>query len=72
MCLFLNNNLSNYFQHCAMGRRKKANKPPPKRKIIEKLDSVFNCPFCNHEKSCEVKMFVLYVSCSHWSISIML
>ncbi len=39
-----------------MGRRKKAAKPPPKRKTIEKLDVTFNCPFCNHEKSCEVKM----------------
>lgn len=39
-----------------MGRRKKARKPPPKRKAIEPLDVVFNCPFCNHEKSCEVKM----------------
>ena len=39
-----------------MGRRKKANKPPPKRKAIEPLDVLFNCPFCNHEKSCEVKL----------------
>lgn len=39
-----------------MGRRKKASKPPPKRKIIEKLDTMFNCPFCNHERSCEVKL----------------
>lgn len=39
-----------------MGRRKKANKPPPKRKAIEPLDTLFNCPFCNHEKSCEVKL----------------
>ncbi|KAI8774314.1 transcription elongation factor 1 [Biomphalaria glabrata] len=39
-----------------MGRRKKANKPPPKRKAIVPLDTLFNCPFCNHEKSCEVKL----------------
>jgi len=39
-----------------MGRRKKARKPPPKRKALQALDGVFNCPFCNHEKSCDVKM----------------
>lgn len=39
-----------------MGRRKAKNKPPPKRKNIMPLDIQFNCPFCNHEKSCEVKM----------------
>lgn len=39
-----------------MGRRKSKRKPPPKRKAIEPLDTQFNCPFCNHEKSCEVKM----------------
>lgn len=41
-----------------MGRRKSKRKPPSKRKAIEPLDTQFNCPFCNHEKSCEVKMFV--------------
>ena len=39
-----------------MGKRKAKKKPPPKRKMIEPLDQTFNCPFCNHEKSCEVKM----------------
>ncbi|GBP63303.1 Transcription elongation factor 1 homolog [Eumeta japonica] len=39
-----------------MGRRKSKRKPPPKRKAIEPLDQQFNCPFCNHEKSCEVKI----------------
>lgn len=39
-----------------MGRRKKKAKPPPKRKAIVPLDKQFNCPFCNHEKSCEVTM----------------
>ncbi|VVC30458.1 Transcription elongation factor 1 [Cinara cedri] len=39
-----------------MGRRKSKRKPPQKRKAIEPLDTQFNCPFCNHEKSCEVKM----------------
>jgi len=39
-----------------MGRRKSKRKPPPKRRAIQPLDQMFNCPFCNHEKSCEVKM----------------
>ena len=39
-----------------MGRRKAKRKPPPKRKMTGPLDSLFTCPFCNHEKSCEVKM----------------
>ena len=39
-----------------MGRRRKARKAPPKQKRIVPLDNFFNCPFCNHEKSCEVKM----------------
>ena len=38
-----------------MGRRKSKRKPPPKARN-EPLDTLFNCPFCNHEKSCEVKM----------------
>ncbi|KAK3598105.1 hypothetical protein CHS0354_020965 [Potamilus streckersoni] len=38
-----------------MGRRKKTSKPPPKRKAVEKLDTLFDCPFCNHAKSCEVQ-----------------
>lgn len=44
-----------------MGRRKAKRKPPPKRKAIEKMDTFFNCPFCNHERACEVKMYVLTV-----------
>lgn len=39
-----------------MGRRRKASKPPPRKKMIQPLDTFFNCPFCNHEKSCEVKL----------------
>ncbi|XP_077221244.1 transcription elongation factor 1 homolog [Tasmannia lanceolata] len=35
-----------------MGKRKSRTKPPPKKKM-DKLDTVFNCPFCNHEKSVE-------------------
>ena len=37
-----------------MGRRKSKRKPGPKKKNIMPLDTMFNCPFCNHEKSCEV------------------
>ncbi|KAG8014871.1 Transcription elongation factor 1-like protein [Nibea albiflora] len=39
-----------------MGRRKSKRKPPPKKKMTGDLDSQFTCPFCNHEKSCDVKM----------------
>ncbi|CAH0558099.1 unnamed protein product [Brassicogethes aeneus] len=39
-----------------MGRRKSNRKPPPRKKNIVPLDIFFDCPFCNHEKSCEVKM----------------
>ena len=38
------------------GTQKNKWKPPPKRKAIEPFDLQFNCPFCSHEKSCEVKM----------------
>lgn len=41
-----------------MGRRKSKRKPPSKKKAIQPLDTQFNCPFCNHEKSCDVKMYV--------------
>ncbi|XP_042484108.1 transcription elongation factor 1 homolog [Macadamia integrifolia] len=33
-----------------MGKRKSRPKTEPKKRM-EKLESVFNCPFCNHEKS---------------------
>ncbi|KAL2086647.1 hypothetical protein ACEWY4_017706 [Coilia grayii] len=39
-----------------MGRRKSKRKPPPKKKLTGDLDTQFTCPFCNHEKSCDVKM----------------
>ncbi len=39
-----------------MGRRKSKRKAPPKRKLTSPLDKLFTCPFCNHEKSCDVKM----------------
>ena len=39
-----------------MGRRRSKRKPPPKKKMTEPLETQFACPFCNHEKSCEVKM----------------
>ncbi|KAK9407740.1 transcription elongation factor 1 like [Crotalus adamanteus] len=42
---------------CAkMGRRKSKRKPPPKKKMTGTLETQFTCPFCNHEKSCDVKM----------------
>ncbi|KAI8984665.1 transcription elongation factor Elf1 like-domain-containing protein [Mycotypha africana] len=37
-----------------MGKRKTKRKP--QKKLKEKLDTVFNCTFCNHENSIECKM----------------
>ncbi|KAG8307564.1 Transcription elongation factor 1 [Homalodisca vitripennis] len=52
-------NITNVHNCCRiMGRRKSNRKPPPKRKAVEPLDIQFNCPFCNHEKSCEVTMYL--------------
>ena len=39
-----------------MGRRRSKRKPPPKRKMIEELETQFTCPFCNSERSCTVEM----------------
>uniref|UniRef100_A0A8D0F9R5 Transcription elongation factor 1 homolog n=1 Tax=Strix occidentalis caurina TaxID=311401 RepID=A0A8D0F9R5_STROC len=39
-----------------MGRRKSKRKPPPKKKVTGTLETQFTCPFCNHEKSCDVKI----------------
>ena len=39
-----------------MGRRKSKRNAGPKRKNIQPLDTLFNCPFCNHQRSCEVKI----------------
>nr|AKJ77985.1 ElF1 superfamily transcriptions factor [Triticum aestivum] len=38
-----------------MGKRKAAAKPPP-RKGMDKLDTVFSCPFCNHGSSVECRI----------------
>lgn len=39
-----------------MAKKKSKRKPVAARKAIEPLEQQFDCPFCNHEKSCEVKM----------------
>nr|XP_010916414.1 transcription elongation factor 1 homolog isoform X2 [Elaeis guineensis]XP_019707111.1 transcription elongation factor 1 homolog isoform X2 [Elaeis guineensis] len=36
----------------SMGKRKSRAKPPPKKRM-DKLDTVFCCPFCNHGSSIE-------------------
>eukprot|EP00177_Eucheuma_denticulatum_P002512 GFKZ01004508.1.p1 GENE.GFKZ01004508.1~~GFKZ01004508.1.p1 ORF type:complete len:148 (+),score=28.06 GFKZ01004508.1:56-445(+) len=33
-----------------MGKRKRATKPPPKKKSA-KLEKIFDCPFCGHEQT---------------------
>ncbi|XP_043605479.1 transcription elongation factor 1 homolog [Bombus pyrosoma] len=39
-----------------MGRRKVKRETPQRKTAIVPMDMLFTCPFCNHEKSCEVKM----------------
>ncbi|OTF72893.1 hypothetical protein BLA29_003074 [Euroglyphus maynei] len=39
-----------------MAKKKSKRKPMAAKKPIQPLDTLFNCPFCNHEKSCEVKL----------------
>ena len=39
-----------------MGRRRSRKKPPPKKKVVGTLETQFQCPFCNHENSCDVSM----------------
>jgi len=43
-------------QQDEMGKRKSKRKAPTKAKAVQPLDTQFNCPFCNHERSCEVKL----------------
>ncbi|KAK1604279.1 hypothetical protein QYE76_027952 [Lolium multiflorum] len=39
----------------ARPERKAAAKPPPKKRM-DKLDTVFSCPFCNHGSSVECRI----------------
>ncbi|CAN6451768.1 unnamed protein product [Victoria cruziana] len=38
-----------------MGKRKSRAKPAPKKRM-DKLDTVFSCPFCNHGTSVECRI----------------
>lgn len=38
-----------------MAKRKRSRKPPPKKKA-EKLDTIFDCPFCGNEKCVEASI----------------
>ncbi|XP_072086259.1 transcription elongation factor 1 homolog isoform X2 [Arachis hypogaea] len=38
-----------------MGKRKSSAKPVPKKRM-DKLDTVFSCPFCNHDASVECRI----------------
>uniref|UniRef100_A0A0D9YLY5 Transcription elongation factor 1 homolog n=2 Tax=Oryza glumipatula TaxID=40148 RepID=A0A0D9YLY5_9ORYZ len=38
-----------------MGKRKSKAKPPPKKRM-DKLDTVFCCPFCNHGSGVECRI----------------
>ncbi|KAI0984550.1 hypothetical protein GJ496_007785 [Pomphorhynchus laevis] len=35
-------------------RKSKRSKPTTSKKLTSPLDTIFTCPFCNHERSCEV------------------
>ncbi|EDX10596.1 transcription elongation factor 1 homolog [Drosophila simulans] len=39
-----------------MGRRKSKRKGAPRKKNIQPLPILFDCPFCNHKQSCEAKL----------------
>ncbi|KAG1355268.1 Transcription elongation factor 1 [Cocos nucifera] len=43
-----------------MGKRKSRAKPVPK-KPQPKLDVCFTCPFCNHDKSVDCSMYLLFL-----------
>uniref|UniRef100_A0A251TER3 Putative transcription elongation factor 1 n=1 Tax=Helianthus annuus TaxID=4232 RepID=A0A251TER3_HELAN len=43
------------FITCSMGNRKSRAKPAPLKRM-DKLDTVFSCPFCNHGTSVECRM----------------
>ncbi len=47
---------STYVHDTDMGKRKSRRKPMTKAKTIQPLETQFNCPFCNHERTCEVRM----------------
>lgn len=38
-----------------MGRKKSKRKPQKTIRRIQALKTLFECPFCNHESSCDVK-----------------
>ena len=39
-----------------MGKRKSKKAPAPNKKKTPKLDTVFECPFCNHSSSVKAKL----------------
>jgi len=37
----------------SMGKRKSSKKAPVKKRVQPKVPTIFDCPFCNHEKTVE-------------------
>lgn len=70
ICIFCLFRTQTCFTLCTMGRRKSKRKPPPKKKMTGDLDSQFTCPFCNHEKSCDVKMYVNFQQLSRDNLDV--
>ncbi|GFZ12419.1 hypothetical protein Acr_23g0008040 [Actinidia rufa] len=50
-----------------MGKRKSRAKPPPKKRM-DKLDTVFSCPFCNHGSGVEMPNGRGVVRCQMYEI----
>jgi len=43
---------------CQMGGKKKGSARKPPKKVVKRLAKAFKCPFCDHEGTVEVKMYV--------------
>ncbi|XP_038685696.1 transcription elongation factor 1 homolog [Tripterygium wilfordii] len=45
-----------------MARKRKSTAKPPPMKRMPKLDTVFNCPFCNHAESVKCQINKKYMT----------
>ena len=44
------------------GRKRKERKRELKKKIVKKLETVFDCPFCNHNLCVEIKLYPFFLN----------
>ena len=47
-----------------MTRKKNTRKMKPQKKTTYKLETVFDCPYCNHSKCVEIKMYSISIETS--------